>query len=839
MQTVLGWEHGGMNETLADAYHIFGDVKYLDGAKRYDHLYEVNGMQGTTESYSRTFLNGQHANTQVPKFIGFERISQLQDGNTKLNTAALNFWDDVACNRTVCIGGNSVSEHFLAADRGSQYINNLDGPESCNANNMLKLSEMLFDDSHNAKYADFYEQTMWNHILSAQDPQTGGFVYFTSLRPQSYRIYSQVNQAMWCCVGTGMENHSKYGHFVYTHDGDKTLYVNLFTASQLDNETFGISQETEFPYEQKTKLTVTKDGTYALAVRHPAWVGKDFKVAVNGEPQTVAVSEGTASYVTVSRSWKKGDVVTVDLPMSLRYEECPNYTDYIAFKYGPILLAAKTTASSEEEAAETGLVHETLQNEYGGEGRMDHAPGSRASLKTLSSSSLLIGNRSEVLSRIKAKDLSNLTFDIDCRKDVSAPADESATMGTQSRLMLQPFYSIHHARYSCYWYQQTQENYAQSDMGKQDAEEAALLERTLDFVATGEQQSEAGHEASYSEGSTSGYYNGETYRDAKKGGFIQYTLANTGGETENISVMCRFTVADKGRTATIYIDDTKIANVTIPASHKNANENGFYNIEYPIPAELMTNGDGTAKKSVVFKIVASGSTLCPGLYYLRLLRDYKDKSYTFRATDWVTGDANRIQQSNISYDTEKNTITLNAGKGANNVCLQLNTADNDYTVKADQKFLLVQGTNLKTTSGASYLWWLNGVNKGSQVVPTTTKTITVDGEKATVIAWDMTKSGLAGNNSCDPFSVCQGMTIFGLTSTTGTSTISYIGFESSVDDYLATTGITSVSTAGNATSHGVYTIQGVKLNSDTKDNIATDNMPNGIYIVDGKKVVKR
>lgn len=171
--------------------------------------------------------------------------------------------------------------------------------------------------------------------------------------------------------------------------------------------------------------------------------------------------------------------------------------------------------------------------------------------------------------------------------------------------------------------------------------------------------------------------------------------------------------------------------------------------------------------------------------------------------------------------------------------MQLNTADNDYTVKADQKFLLVQGTNLKTTSGASYLWWLNGVNKGSQVVPTTTKTITVDGEKATVIAWDMTKSGLAGNNSCDPFSVCQGMTIFGLTSTTGTSTISYIGFESSVDDYLATTGITSVSTAGNATSHGVYTIQGVKLNSDTKDNIATDNMPNGIYIVDGKKVVKR
>lgn len=142
-------------------------------------------MQGTTESYSRTFLNGQHANTQVPKFIGFERIAQLEDNGT-LNTAALNFWDDVANHRTVCIGGNSVSEHFLAQDRGEQYITNLDGPESCNSNNMLKLSELLFDRTHDARYMDFYEQTLWNHILSTQDPTTGGYVYFTSLRPQSY-----------------------------------------------------------------------------------------------------------------------------------------------------------------------------------------------------------------------------------------------------------------------------------------------------------------------------------------------------------------------------------------------------------------------------------------------------------------------------------------------------------------------------------------------------------------------------------------------------------------------------------------------------------------------------
>lgn len=626
LQTILGWEHGGMNETLADAYHIFGDSKYLAAAKRYDHAYEVNGMQGTLASYSRTFLNGQHANTQVPKFIGFERIAMLQDGNDKLSTAALNFWDDVANNRTVCIGGNSVSEHFLAQDRGEQYVSNLDGPESCNSNNMLKLSELLFDQTHEAKYMDFYEQTMWNHILSTQDPATGGYVYFTSLRPQSYRIYSAVNKAMWCCVGTGMENHSKYGHAVYTHDGG-TLYVNLFIASRLDNATFGILQETSFPYEAQTKLTVTKAGRFTLALRHPAWAGEDYRVTVNGKRQKARVSQGVASYIKIDRAWKAGDVVTVSLPMSLRYEACPNYTDYIAFKYGPVLLAARTTAPTEQEAEAMGLPYEKLKNEYAGEGRMDHAPGSMATALSLSSASLLVGDRDKVLERVKADDLSQLRFTIDCRKDASAPADGSAAQtGVHSRLVLEPFYGIHHSRYSCYWYQQTAENYANSDMGRKDAEEAAISRRTVDFVAPGEQQSEAGHDAAYSSESTSGSYKGETYRDARNNGFIQYTLDNEAGETENLSVMCRFTTADKGRKATIYIDGCAVADVVVPGNYKGAGDNGFYNIEYPIPARLMTGAGGQAKKRVTFKIVASPATLCPGLYYLRLLRNSQSKA---------------------------------------------------------------------------------------------------------------------------------------------------------------------------------------------------------------------
>lgn len=807
MQTVLGWEHGGMNETLADAYKIFGDKKYLTAAKKFSHNTMVDNMQ----TLNTTFLDGKHANTQVPKYIGFERIYQLDNTATTYQKAAHNFWQDVVDNRTVAIGGNSVSEHFLAANRGSQYMENLEGPESCNSNNMLKLSENLFDETHDAKYADFYESTTWNHILSTQDPQTGGYVYFTTLRPQSYRIYSKVNQGMWCCVGTGMENHAKYGHFIYTHSTDNaTLYLNQFTASKLNSDKFGVTQTTEFPFVQSTKLTIDK-GSFNLAVRHPAWAGKDFSISLNGKKQSVSVKEGEGSYVQVKV--KKGDVVEINLPMSLRYEACPNYTDYVAFKYGPILLAAQTTAMNAADAKATGLEYEQLKNEYAGEGRMDHSPGAMATSKSLSSAPLLIGNRSDLLQRITK--VGDLKFIID--------AKSTQSKGNWDKLTLVPFYQIQHARYSCYWYAQTAEAYIQSDMGKADAAAAALIARTIDYVATGEQQSEAGHEASYSTNSSYGSYNGEFYRDAQRNGYVQYTLQNKSLVKDSLAIMCRFTTADRGRVGTIYIDGVKLQTITIPSNHRNAESNGFYNLEIELPKEMAVNADGSAKSQFVFKFVAENNTVLPGLYYLRLVSGYDGKFYKYQATNWKTGDSGRVSQNNISYNTADNVITVKAS-GNNNVCLMLDYENLEYNVKAAQKYFTVIGEGLNLGNGMSYLWWLNGVNKGSQVAPNTTRS---SGTKK-VVVWDITKSGLDGNCTGDEWSFCTGATIFGLTSTSGTARIYYIGFLSSldeIDEVLAVNDIEMEST--NKQPKQYISLDGIAHSAPAK----------GINIVNGKKVL--
>ena len=610
----LNCEHGGMNESLLDAYQLFGDQKYMDAAKKYTHKTMLNGMQ----TLNTTFLDGKHANTQVPKYIGMERIGEIENSqfsiqNSQFLRAAENFWTDVAQNRTVCIGGNSVNEHFLSVANSNRYIDQLDGPESCNTNNMLKFSEMLADRTADAKYTDFYEYAMWNHILSTQDPTTGGYVYFTTLRPQGYRIYSQVNKGMWCCVGTGMENHSKYGHFIYTHDGKKTLYVNLFTPSRLKSDDFIVTQDTKFPYEQQTTLTIGKAGKYTIAFRHPAWAGKGFSWRINDEQVQNSAEQGKAYYIKETRKWKVGDKITINLPMELKYVECPNYTDYVAFTYGPILLGAQTTAASAEEAKATGLVYEKLQNEYGGEGRMDHAPGSMSQAKNLLSAPLLIGNRADVLKRIRMKDASRLTFTI----DASRQGVESYKWST---LTLQPFYEIQHARYMCYWYQQTPEGFANSDMAKTEAANQALQARTIDFVVPGEQQSEAGHEYNYSTDSSKGNYRGESYRDAKQNGYVQYALYNKENVADHLSLMCRFTKYDKGRKAELLVDGTKIADVMIPANMKS-DDNGFFNMEFAIPDNLLKDAQGNVKQKFVVRLTASSETPNPGLYILRLMKE--------------------------------------------------------------------------------------------------------------------------------------------------------------------------------------------------------------------------
>ncbi len=587
MQSVLNTEHGGINEVYADAYALTGERKYLDAAYKYTHRMMVDGMQQPVDA---EFLSGKHANTQVPKYIGFLRTVQVSgdndsEQNKQLRQAAENFWTDVVENRTTAIGGNSIGEHFLAHRNASRHVTDTEGPESCNTNNMLKLTEDLFADAPSARLADFYENAMMNHILSTQNPHTGGYVYFTSLRPQHFRIYSQVNQGMWCCVGTGMENHSKYGEFIYSHSLDnQTLYVNLFVDSRLESEHFGLTQTTRFPFEESTDIMIHRDGAFTLALRHPAWCS-EVGIELNGRKLDFATDAD--GYIRLNRRWKKGDQLHVTLPMQLNLVECPGYADYVALRYGPVLLAAATSADE-------------IDGQFAGEGRMDHSPALGVQ-KPLTSAPMLIGDRGDVLCNVYPVDKNNLIFKIKA---------EQYNDPRFADLELRPFFTVHESRYMIYWCQLTSEGW-QRVHEQMEAEAAAaqrLNDRTVDYVGTGEQQSDAGHSLVGS--FEKGVFAGEHYIHALQNQAFTYKL-KTDGLTGGLSLMCRYHSGDAGRHFSIRINGELFQNVEL----KPQSDAGLYNVEYTLPESLL---QGRSEIEVTFE--APSDSFAGGLYGLWVLK---------------------------------------------------------------------------------------------------------------------------------------------------------------------------------------------------------------------------
>ena len=591
MERVLDTEHGGMNEVLADAYAITGDRKYLDVAKRFSHRRLLNPL-----SQRQDCLDNMHANTQVPKVVGFERIAELS-GNEAYHTASAYFWDIVTGERTLAFGGNSRREHFPSKEACKDFVNDIDGPETCNTNNMLKLTEELHRRNPEARFADFYELATFNHILSSQHPEHGGYVYFTSARPRHYRNYSAPNEAMWCCVGTGMENHGKYGQFIYTRKhgsaeargNEDALFVNLFVASELNWKEKGIvlRQETTFPYSETSKITVTQGkGQFALQVRYPGWVKPgQFSVKVNGSP--VSIITGPSSYVAIDRQWKKGDVVEIGFPMhnSMRY--VPNLPQYVALMHGPILLAMKT--GTEDLAMLIADDSRFGQLAVGKKLPTDQAP-------------ILINNNIEdIANQLQPVDGKPLHFTL------------STKMVNEIRNELMPFFELHDSRYMMYWLALSEDNYKGylDNLARMEQERQQLEDRTVDKVQPGEQQPESDHFMETDE-SFVGNSNDVFYRDANDGHYFSY-LMQTGGQT-GLSLRLKYWGVGewKSHEFDIFVDDVLVTSV---------NNTGKYRISefkyeiYPVPDEALKG-----KQQVRVKFVAKPHRQIGEIYEVRLVK---------------------------------------------------------------------------------------------------------------------------------------------------------------------------------------------------------------------------
>jgi uncharacterized protein len=582
MQQMLDTEHGGMNEIFADAYQMTGDAKYLAAAKRFSHNMLLDAMAAGKDN-----LDNKHANTQVPKAVGFERIGELS-GDSQFKNAGSFFWQTVTGTRSLAFGGNSRREFFPSVAASVDFVSDVEGPESCNSYNMLKLTEDIFRVNPSAKYADYYERTLYNHILSTQHPVHGGYVYFTPARPRHYRVYSSPNEGMWCCVGSGMENHGKYAQFIYTHKSD-SLFLNLFIASELSwkEKKITIRQETIFPEEEKTKLIVTKGAAkFKLMIRYPGWVTAGaLKIAVNNKP--VAYKAQPSSYVAVERLWKKGDVVVITLPMHNTIERMPNVPNYISIMHGPVLLGTKTGT-------------EDLKGLVADDGRWAHIAGGKK-LPVDKAPVIVEDDLDAIIHNLKPVAGKPLTFTMGNIKLVNS-----------GEALLEPFYKIHDVRYMMYWMALSNAGYKGylDSVAVIEKNKLALQKRTVDFVAPGEQQPEADHTIQ-KQNSNTGNYLDEFWRDARNEGYFSYNLS-TNNET-GLSLVVRYWGNERNnRKFDVYIDDTKLVTEDI---YNKWNQQQFKEVEYVIPDVLVKD-----KKNIRVKFQAQAGNTAGAVYYVRLVR---------------------------------------------------------------------------------------------------------------------------------------------------------------------------------------------------------------------------
>jgi uncharacterized protein len=418
IQDVLETEHGGIMEVMADVYAITGDARYLTLAKRLNHKSLFDPMRRSEDC-----LTGLHANAQIPKVIGMERIYQLT-GDSNYRKASRFFWEDVVTTRSFVMGGHGENEFFFAPDDfASRGVMSNTGPETCNSYNMIRLSRQQWLAEPSAVISDYIERTLYNHILASQEPVRGGLVYFTSMRPGHYRTYSSDAEDFWCCVGTGIENHAKYGEFIYAQS-DGRLWVDLLIPSELAWQEKGMTArlETRFPENGKATLTFTvkEPCKLEIAIRCPSWLkAGTMRIAVNGSRQEVKTDRG--SYAVFERLWKTGDRIEFDWPLALRTEMLPGSKEWIAVLWGPIVLAG--------ELGNKGL-----------EGLDFSGTHNYIATKTIpvETAPVFVGNADEVVAKVKPVQGQPLVF----RTEALAKPQE---------VLLEPFYRVHRQRYAMYW----------------------------------------------------------------------------------------------------------------------------------------------------------------------------------------------------------------------------------------------------------------------------------------------------------------------------------------------------------------------------------------------------
>lgn len=467
-QKVLETEYGGMNDCLYELYSYSHNKHHLEAAQKFDE----KALFLMAAKGEKNCLDGKHANTQIPKFIGaikrynvLKQLGEAKQEDEAYLADAEKFFEMVVKRHSFVTGGISVMEHFRK-DYHLDEIRTQTNCESCCAHNMLKLAKELFKATRKKEYADYYETTLRNAIMGAVKTESGAASYFTPMATGYYKTFGEEDpekNMFWCCTGSGMENFTKLGDSIYFRAND-TLLVNQYVASKVTWE------EKNLVLTQKSDVTKSEEISFvlnalhdkeisdvAIALRIPDWMHGEATIYVNGAEKMTAA--GNSEYVLLERNWEDGDVIMAKYPMSVESVGLLDQDAVFAFRYGPTVLAAKLGKEKMGEATWAGIdLTAPLYKVVGNECRKDTiAYGEPKTTELLDNETLTIQKETSVnefVSHIEhylVRDTESETLSFHLK---GTDADTTFENGLQ----FVPFNTLNDERYGIYWYFDTEKN---------------------------------------------------------------------------------------------------------------------------------------------------------------------------------------------------------------------------------------------------------------------------------------------------------------------------------------------------------------------------------------------
>jgi DUF1680 family protein len=576
IQRMLNTEFGGMNEIFADLYADTGDPRWLALSYKFEHRSFIEPLKKGEDN-----LGGKHGNTQVPKLIG-SLARYAYAGDPSDLAAARFFWERVADHHSFATGGHGKDEYFGEPDQLSDRIDGRTA-ETCNVYNMLKLTRKLFALEPNARYAEFHERALFNHILGSIDPENGSTCYMVPVGMSVEREYADMFRSFTCCVGSGMESHALHGYGIYYENGEK-LWVNLYAPSRAEWKDAGVTveMETDFPEGDSATVTVTVEATkeFTLALRRPAWAGDGFRVAVNGEAITDIAEPG--NYVEIKRAWQSGDKVELTLPKKLHLEPLPDNPQRVAVLWGPLVLAGDLGPGRER-------------------GRRGRDRGNREQPST----PVFVAVEKPIEEWVQPSSDDKGSF-------------RTSGVGRDRDVNLTPFYRLHRRLYAAYWdlFTPSQWEEREQEIAAERERLRKLEEATVAFFQPGQMQAERDVNFQGSEDNT--FAIREAGRSGRVGrDWFSFDLPVDAAKPMMLVVTYYSGQRPREPKFNIHVGGEPVAK---DETVKRDSPARFYDVEYPIP---LTATDGKEKVTVRFE-TTEGYSIGP-VFGIRMIRADRER----------------------------------------------------------------------------------------------------------------------------------------------------------------------------------------------------------------------